>query len=95
MPNKSALEIEKILDSLIDELAAIEHDRWAHWQKYLHSKGIRQSDGALLIPSDLIQRWENQIDTSFEELSHDEKESDRDQVRKYLPTITRALSQSG
>ena len=29
--------IRKVLESeqLVDELAAIEHERWAHWQRYV------------------------------------------------------------
>ncbi|WP_231877974.1 hypothetical protein [Gluconobacter albidus] len=83
--------MEKILDGLIDELASIEHERWAHWQRYMHDKAARQSDGSLLIPSNLVAKWERQIDTPFNELSDKEKESDREQVEKYLPIIKRAL----
>jgi hypothetical protein len=73
--------------ALIDALAAIEHERWAHWQRYLHSKGRIQDDGSLLLPAELVERWERQIDTKFENLSEDEKDSDREQVLKYLPLV--------
>ncbi|GCE44122.1 hypothetical protein Rhow_008420 [Rhodococcus wratislaviensis] len=32
------------------------------------------------------------MDTSYGDLPDDQKESDRDQVRKYLPVIARALT---
>ena len=72
---------------LINNLASIEHDRWAHWQSYLHSKCKRQSDGSLVIPPDLVKRWERQMATPYKFLTVREKQSDIDQVFKYLPTI--------
>ena len=78
-------------DNLLEKLSAIEHDRWAHWQRYLHSRCERQPDGSLLIPAELADRWTEQIDTPYAELSALEKESDREQVRRYLPVIAAAL----
>lgn len=85
-------EAEKLLNGLIDALAAIEHARWAHWQQYMHDRAERQTDGSLLLSSDLVRRWEKQIRTDYIALSEEEKESDREQVRKYLPTIAAALT---
>lgn len=85
---------EDILEGLLEELAAIEHDRWSHWQRYLHGKAIKQSDGSLLIPPDLVTRWEDQINRRYDDLSEQERESDREQVRKYLPVILAALDHS-
>ncbi|MGA2459647.1 MAG: hypothetical protein ABSF85_18950 [Terriglobales bacterium] len=84
--------IQKLLGSLIEQLAAVEHERWSHWQRYVHSKGIRQPDGSLLLPPDLVSRWERQINTKYAELDEQEKASDREQVEKYLPIIASALS---
>lgn len=80
------------LDSIIDELADIEHQRWAHWQRYMHSKCEPQPDGSLIVPPEFVALWERQITTPYSDLTEREKESDREQVRKYLPTIARALS---
>lgn len=76
----------------IDRLAAVEHDRWAHWQQYLHEQCERRDDGALVIPADLASRWEEQIRTPYAELSLEEQESDREQVRRYLPTVVEILT---
>ena len=84
-------QIEHVLESIVEELAAIEHERWSHWQRYMHEKGTRQSDGSLVIAAELVERWERQMETAYAELSQKEKESDREQVRKYLPTIKKAL----
>lgn len=86
-------EIKARLNGAIEELANIEHARWAHWQKYLHNNCQRRPDGSLVIPADLVEQWERQIDTPYQALSEAEKESDRDQVRKYLPTIIEALDE--
>jgi hypothetical protein len=80
------------LDDIMEELAGIEHERWAHWQRYMHSKCERQPDGSLVIPPDLVTQWERQVGTPYADLTEQEKESDREQVRKYLPTLIDAFS---
>ncbi|NEU12099.1 hypothetical protein G3T14_08135 [Methylobacterium sp. BTF04] len=77
---------------LIEELASIEHQRWAHWQKYMHEKATKQPDGSLVLPADLVKRWEKQIGTPYDLLSASEKESDREQVNLYLPVIDKFIS---
>ena len=84
--------IHKLLNGLIEKLADVEHERWSHWQRYIHSKCLRQPDGSLLLPAELVARWEKQIATRYAELDDQEKESDREQVRKYLPLIASALA---
>ncbi|MFD6152310.1 hypothetical protein [Streptomyces sp. NPDC060243] len=76
----------------IDRLAAIEHDRWAHWQQYLHDQCERRDDGSLVIPAELVSRWEEQIRTPYEELAPEVQESDREQVQRYLPTVIEILT---
>ena len=85
--------IEEVLAGLMEQLAAVEHERWSHWQRYVHSKCVRQPDGSLLLPADLVERWDEQIDTKYAELNDQERESDRVQVRKYLPLIVSALAE--
>lgn len=85
-------QVAQKLNDVLEELASLEHDRWSHWQRYIHTKGKRLDDGSIILPADLVRLWENQIDTPYAELSDREKESDREQVRKYLPTVVRALT---
>ena len=80
---------------LIEALAAVEHERWSHWQRYLHAQCERGADGSLTIPADLVQRWTEQMNASYAELSDREKDSDREQVHRYLPTIGAALKADG
>ena len=79
------------LEGLIEKLANVEHERWSHWQRYMHSKCERISDGSLVIPANLVEQWESQMKTPYSALSESEKESDREQVRRYLPIIADAL----
>lgn len=90
----SSRRIREVLESeeTIERLATIEHLRWAHWQRYLHSRCERQADGSLVIPAELVARWESQIDTPYAHLTEPEKESDREQVWKYLSTVIETLT---
>lgn len=74
-------------DELVEELAQVEHARWAHWQRYVHSQCDQLPDGRLAIPVHLVERWERQIETPYGQLSEEEKESDREQVARVLPIL--------
>ena len=76
---------------LIEELASIEHERWSHWQRYLHQQCVPGPDGSLTIPADLVHHWTTQMNTPYTQLSEEEKDSDREQVQRYLPIIAAAL----
>ena len=70
---------------LREQLAAIEHERWADWQKWCH-KVLRENN-----PSpeqgDILERWDRQIETPYTKLSEKEKQSDRDQVDRYWQLV--------
>jgi len=89
-----ASEAEALLKREIDRLAAIEHERWAHWQRYMHGRGELKDDGSLVLPADLVRRWTRQIETPFSDLDEAGKESDREQVRHFIPTIADILTSS-
>lgn len=80
-------KIKREETSFVEQGAAIEHERWAKWQRYLHAKCFTSEDGDLIIPKELVERWERQIATPYAELSETEKESDRREVRTYLPLL--------
>jgi hypothetical protein len=86
--------VREVLQSelVVERLAEIEHERWAHWQKYVHDQCERREDGSMVIPADLAARWQAQIETPYADLSEQEKDSDREQVQRYLPTIVEALA---
>lgn len=84
-------DIDAILSDIVEQLASIEHERWSHWQSYMHSKGTRQADGSLLLPAELVEQWDRQSSTNYENLTASEQASDREQVDRYLPLISAAL----
>jgi hypothetical protein len=86
--------IREVLEgaNTVEQLAAVEHERWAHWQQYVHDQCERQDDGSLVIPAELAARGQSQIETPYTELSEREKDSDREQVRRYLPVVLEALT---
>ncbi len=76
---------------VLEAVAAVEHERWSHWQRYMHSQCLRNDDGSLTVPPALVRRWERQMSTPYESLTDGEKESDREQAREYLAVVKREL----
>lgn len=76
--------------SLLEKLAALEHEQWAGWMKYLFEKASPIPEaigGGVHIMREEHERWKRQIDTSYEDLSEKEKESDRIEARKVLAIV--------
>lgn len=68
---------------LVEKLATIEHERWSDWQRWVHTvyeNPTRPFEEA-------IKNWKRQIDTPYDKLSEREKQSDREQVQRYLPLL--------
>lgn len=72
-------------DSLIERLAEIEHERWSDWQAWCH-KILRENCPSPGLEA-VLERWDRQIATTYKDLSEQEKQSDRDQVNRYLPLL--------
>ena len=70
---------------LFEQLATIEHERWADWQRWCHKVLREQCPSPEL--ERVLERWDRQIATPYAELTEEEKESDRDQVRRYWHLI--------
>lgn len=75
---------------LEEELAQYAHNAWSGWMEYLFSKCVEgdeaMSDGTteLVIPPALVSRWRRQIQTKYEDLPENEKESDRKEADKIM-----------
>jgi hypothetical protein len=54
---------------------------------YLFSKSTTLPDGSVIILAELAVRWKRQTYTSYERLSEQEKQSDRNEVAHILPII--------
>lgn len=80
-------------EEIINTLAAVEHQRWADWQKYLHSKCTQAGHNGLVIPGPLVSQWERQILMPYAQLSEPEKQSDREQVMRYWPVVVDAFAE--
>lgn len=80
------------IDELREKLADIEHQRWADWQAWCH-KILRENCPSPELEA-VLERWDKQIATPYKDLSEQEKQSDRDQVDRYLPAIKTLLIQS-
>jgi hypothetical protein len=82
------------MQDLREALAAIEHQRWADWQRWLHSQAtMNHPECTLTIAAADVDRWERQIATPYVELSQEEKDSDREQVDRYLPAVVAFVDQ--
>lgn len=72
-------------EQLRQKLAAIEHERWADWQKWCHKilcENLRYNDMETNL-EEILERWERQIATPYADLSDKEKASDMEQVDRY------------
>jgi hypothetical protein len=52
--------------------------------KYLFSQCYLHADGRVTIPAELVARWNRQLNTLYEELPEEEKESDRVEADRML-----------
>jgi hypothetical protein len=76
-------------EELREQLAAIEHERWADWQAWCH-KILRENCPSPELEK-VLKRWDLQIETTYDNLTSMEKDSDREQVDRYWPLIERLL----
>ncbi len=67
----------------LEDLADVQHQIWAHWMKYMFSQGTFNDDDTWTIPAEKVERWRGQSVTPYDLLTEKEKESDREQVRKF------------
>ncbi|MEL6321463.1 MAG: hypothetical protein AAFQ57_12580 [Cyanobacteria bacterium J06626_14] len=63
--------------SLREKLAELEHQQWAHWTRYMLDNLTPQN----------VERWRQQIDIPYANLSDTEKESDRQWADKVLALL--------
>lgn len=64
-------------DDLLESLAALEHEQWAHWTRYMLDN---------LTPEN-VERWRRQIETPYADLSEEEKASDREWAMRVLEVL--------
>ena len=69
---------------MLNRLADMTHEVWAHWMRYLFSVSVQNEDGSVTIPADKVERWKRQMDTNYYDLTEREQRSDISQAKKYL-----------
>ena len=79
---RAALAAEPALDR--ETLAALAHDQWSGWMRYLYGRCTSHPGGALTIPAHWVARWQRQMNTDYDDLSEAEKESDRQEADRVL-----------
>jgi hypothetical protein len=63
--------------------ADVEHEIWSSWMRYMFTKAPINSDGSWTMPAWAVERWQRQMNTPYQDLSEQEKSSDREQVQKH------------
>lgn len=68
-----------------EELAALMHEIWAGWaSSMLGQRCEKGAAGSLVIPRRWVYHWDRQIVASYDDLSEEEKDSDRREADKVL-----------
>jgi len=68
--------------------AKISHQIWSHWMKHLVNICIPAGpNGTYVIPQCDLNRWKRLIDTDFEDLTAEEKESDYEIAELYMKDL--------
>ena len=73
-----------------EELAKYAHEAWSGWMDHLFRHSYHVNDGTYRIPKWAVDRWKRQARTHYENLSDDEKESDRIEADRILKIMERA-----
>ena len=87
-------------DEMVEKIADLEHEQWAHWTEYMldqlgNAMDLAFSEFRVDNPDhpvlnrayEKLDRWRRQIKTPYSELTEQEKDSDRKWARKVLKTI--------
>ena len=74
------MTLEEDMKELIEQLADLEHEQWAHWTCYMLT--LLCKDHPELNTDENVLKWSRQINVKYKDLSEKEKESDREWARK-------------
>lgn len=87
-------------DEIVERVADEVHQVWCMWMEYMFKQGThKQTTHAVfgkyspekvwVMPEDKLERWTRQMKTDYQDLSEEEKESDREIAQKYLDIVLR------
>ena len=74
-----------------EKLAALCHEQWSGWMKYLFSKCSRMEFGSWIIPRKDVEHWQRQIGLPYARLRDDEKNSDRKEADRIIVVLAASL----
>lgn len=75
-------------DELVEPLAAYAHTAWSGWMSYMLPKlHIIASEVCIATQESYLDRWARQMQTPYDQLSEQEKESDRQEARLILAIV--------
>lgn len=75
--------IDEIKKDFVEKGADLEHDRWARWHKY----------SRLMETPENREMWDRKAEMPYIGLTDKEQESDKVEVKKYLPLIEKIIQQ--
>jgi hypothetical protein len=82
-----------------EKLAKYAHGTWIGWVNYIFGKSIeykpgriQAEEGALIIPKWAVDRWTFQMNTAYDELPEEMKESDRKEADRIIAIVTNSVN---
>ncbi len=95
---KESQEIIKLISSLTESLAALEHDRWSRWEKYRATcfddyLATHTTKETIEYEKAKKEGWKRKREISYLQLTEQEKESDRVEAKKTMELILQAIKQ--
>ncbi len=82
-----------------EELAALMHEMWSGWMEHVFQQctqeRIEGKGSEIVIPEHYAKRWSRQIDTTYDDLTKEEKDSDRKEADKVLALLKDCFAASG
>ena len=83
------------MENLLEDLAELEHQQWAHWTKYMLERLEQlEAEQDAHDPYKVMhqkENWRRQIATPYSELTEKEKDSDRSWASKSLEITAKQL----
>lgn len=91
------MPIQNKWELLREKLADIEHQRWSDWMEFVIDSSIISGDDnigirTIGVETKRFDRWKEQMETDYDDLTEKEKDSDREQVDRYFPLLKEFLS---
>lgn len=86
-PTVESIDVKGIAE-LREQFAALCHEQWSDWMRWLFKASVLMGDGTVEIPRPLVERWLRQVDTDYANLPDDEQVSDRNEADRFIRILT-------